>query len=102
MDPGRWQRIDALLSAALAQDEERRPGFLSRACQGDEELRKEVERLLKAHEHAVGFLETPPDAASAISAAPTSSQLARSPQPWRRLPPWRAGQAEEAASTVDC
>ncbi len=97
MDPGRWQRIDALLSAALAQDEERRPGFLSRACQGDEELRKEVERLLKAHEHAVGFLETPPDAASAISTAPTSSQSGRNPPDETKRNPLGLKQLFEAA-----
>jgi len=74
MDPARWQRIDALLTAVLEQDEEQRPGFLSQACQGDEELREQVERLLRAHEHAGGFLETPPDAASAIATAQTSSE----------------------------
>ena len=72
MDPGRWQRIDALLTAALEQDEE---------------LRKEVERLLKAHQHAVAFLETPPDAASAISTAPTGSQSGRNPPPKTKRSP---------------
>ena len=69
MNPGRWQRIDALLSAALEQDAEKRPAFLSQACEGDEELRKHVERLLLAHEAAGSFMETPPaDAASLLSA----------------------------------
>ena len=69
MDPGRWLRIDALLTAALEQDEKERAAFLSRECGGDEELRRQVERLLKAHRDAASFLETSPsDAASAIAA----------------------------------
>src|SRR5258708_23662444 len=74
MDPARWQRIDALLTAALEQAENQRSAFLSQACQGDQELREQVERLLRAHQHAGGFLETPPDASSAI-AAQTSPEV---------------------------
>ncbi len=46
MNPERWQRIDALVSAALERPEEERASFLERACEGDEELRKQVQRLL--------------------------------------------------------
>jgi serine/threonine protein kinase len=53
-----------------------RAGFLAQACDGDSELRREVERLL-AHERAAStFLETPPIVDSAFSAGSTSQGLA--------------------------
>ena len=65
MDPERWQRIDALLEAALDRDPEERPGFLDGACR-DPALRRTVEALLAADSKLDGFLEAPaavPDAA---------------------------------------
>lgn len=37
-----------------------RVAFLEIACHGDEELRRKVEALLKAHDHVGNFLEEPP------------------------------------------
>jgi len=42
----RWEQINRIWDAALEVPEEERPGFLERNCQGDEELRREVESLL--------------------------------------------------------
>jgi eukaryotic-like serine/threonine-protein kinase len=53
------ERVRALLQDALEQPEEDRAAFLSRACQGDEAIRREVESLVEAHAAAGGFLETP-------------------------------------------
>jgi hypothetical protein len=36
-----------------------RAAFLERACEGDENLRREVEALLSAHERVGSFLEKP-------------------------------------------
>jgi len=47
MTAGRWRRIEQLFHAALARDEADRPGFLERACEGDEHLRREVQSLLE-------------------------------------------------------
>src|SRR5258707_707869 len=69
MNPERWQRIDALLSAALDCKEEHRASFLSQACEGDEDLKNQIQRLLSAHSAADGFLEGPPPAAATIIAA---------------------------------
>jgi tetratricopeptide (TPR) repeat protein/predicted Ser/Thr protein kinase len=70
MDPERWKRIDALLSAALECQEAERASFLARACEGDEELRKEVQGLLSEREAAGSFLQTPlADAAEMIASA---------------------------------
>jgi eukaryotic-like serine/threonine-protein kinase len=46
MNPERWKQIDELLSATLDLDEEKRAAFLDQACDGDTELKKEVESLL--------------------------------------------------------
>jgi hypothetical protein len=37
-----------------------RAAFLDRACAGDEDLRRNVEALLRAHDRVGDFLETPP------------------------------------------
>jgi non-specific serine/threonine protein kinase/serine/threonine-protein kinase len=48
-----------VFQAALARPPESRPAFLDEACDGDAELRRELEGLLAAHEDAGGFLSTP-------------------------------------------
>src|SRR5262249_2623710 len=42
----RWRQIEQLYHAALEQEPMRQEGFLTEACQGDAELRREVESLL--------------------------------------------------------
>ena len=37
-----------------------RGAFLEKACRGDENLRRKVETLLKAHDRIGNFLEDPP------------------------------------------
>ena len=46
MKPDRWQKIDAIFHAALQHKPDERGAFIDEACQGDEELRREVESLL--------------------------------------------------------
>jgi hypothetical protein len=46
MSSDRWRRVEDLCHAALACVAEERSAFLSRRCQGDEELFREVESLL--------------------------------------------------------
>ncbi len=67
MKPERWKRVNALLSAALERKGEQRAAFLVHECEGDEELQKQVQALLRAYEAASSFLEAPPsDAAGAL------------------------------------
>lgn len=61
MRPVRSISIDDLFNDALALDPARRAEFLDRACEGDGELRREVESLLAAHEGAEDFLDLPGD-----------------------------------------
>ena len=46
MDSERWQRIEELYHSALERTENRRSAFLRDVCEGDDELRREVELLL--------------------------------------------------------
>ena len=57
--PGRWQRLEALFYEALELKPEARAEFLDKKCNGDTELRKEVETLLDSAEKPLDFLEKP-------------------------------------------
>jgi serine/threonine protein kinase/WD40 repeat protein len=59
MTSERWQHIDRLFHATLECAPEERAGFLSKACRGDDDLRHEVESLLRAHEQDATFLDIP-------------------------------------------
>ena len=60
MELERWQKIEELYQAAMAQPAEQRADILQRACCGDTELRAEVESLLVAARGASSFLEGSP------------------------------------------
>jgi serine/threonine protein kinase/tetratricopeptide (TPR) repeat protein len=51
VDPERSRQIEDLFHAALEREPSQRYAFLGEACQGDEELKREIESLL-AREHA--------------------------------------------------
>src|SRR5262249_4525442 len=55
----RWQRLNDLFQSALERAPEERPAFLKEACQGDEELRRAVERLVVADTRVGNFIESP-------------------------------------------
>lgn len=59
MDAERWGRVDRLLDEAMDRDQQSRSAFLDEACEGDEDLRREVESLLEAHSRSQPFLSTP-------------------------------------------
>jgi serine/threonine protein kinase/WD40 repeat protein len=49
----------AIFSAALTQERERRAAYLHEACGGDAALRQRIEMLLAAHEQAGSFMQQP-------------------------------------------
>jgi hypothetical protein len=57
--PERWLKIEELYHAALERDPNRRAAYLREACASDQELRHEVETLLKQEASAGGFLAEP-------------------------------------------
>src|SRR5947209_5709315 len=59
MTPERLRQVRNLYEAALEKTPAERPVFLGQACQGDEELGRDVQRLLIAHERAAEFIDGP-------------------------------------------
>lgn len=57
--PERWQQIKNVFNLALEYEPAQRPSFLSKACDNDEALQKEVESLLAAHEKDGSFIDSP-------------------------------------------
>ncbi len=57
MTPEKWRQISSLFHGALAQAPGLRNAFLDQACGADASVRNEVERLLRAHQHAGAFGE---------------------------------------------
>jgi eukaryotic-like serine/threonine-protein kinase len=60
VNPARWQQLKSAFDEALQLDPSRRPGYIDKICALDQELRKDIESLLAAHEQASDvFLNTP-------------------------------------------
>jgi eukaryotic-like serine/threonine-protein kinase len=60
VNPARWQQLKSAFDEALQLDPSQRTGYIDKICALDQELRKDIESLLAAHEQ-VGdvFLNTP-------------------------------------------
>lgn len=54
-----WEKIDQICQAALEIEPDRREAFVSKACDGDEALHKEVESLLAFQSQSLAFIEKP-------------------------------------------
>ena len=61
MSPERWQQVNGLFEQALELPANERSAFLERACAADDEVRHEVESLLKSHAEAGAFIDAPQD-----------------------------------------
>jgi len=59
MDAKRWKQIKEVYDRALDLGGEERESLLAEACGDDDDLRREVESLLAAHEDAGSFLQSP-------------------------------------------
>jgi hypothetical protein len=57
--PEQYRRVGQIYHHALEFDRGQRAAFLDRECEGDEELRREVESLIAAHEQTETFLNAP-------------------------------------------
>src|ERR1043166_4846171 len=57
--PEGFQQIEALYHAALRLPSGERVEFLAQACGGNQVLRQEIEFLLKVHDRAGNFIESP-------------------------------------------
>src|SRR4030095_2290296 len=59
MTSDRWEQINRIYDAALEVAEAERPTFVREACQGDQELLRELESLLAHDERAQQFMNRP-------------------------------------------
>ena len=75
MQRERWREVEELFESAVSRPPEERAVFLDQACGEDEELRREIESLLKADASATGFLER--DVAPAPRTSPIFSPASR-------------------------
>ncbi|MGI8956951.1 MAG: protein kinase domain-containing protein [Chthoniobacterales bacterium] len=57
MTPARFQTIEEIFLAAVEQEPEQVSAFLDTVCEGDEDLRREVEALLVSDQRAGRFIE---------------------------------------------
>ena len=90
MTPERWRAVEAILRGALdTADAAARAAFVTQACDGDTELRREVESLLAAHDRHGDFLERPAAEVFAGDAIPATLTQ-------------RLGKALAGRYTIDC
>ncbi|MDX6694572.1 MAG: eukaryotic-like serine/threonine-protein kinase [Blastocatellia bacterium] len=59
MSQERWQQVEEVFQSALDLEPDERARYLDEKCAGDAELLREVEVLLRQHEAAGDFLESP-------------------------------------------
>jgi serine/threonine protein kinase len=59
MTPEQWQKVEAVLQAALDRPAPERASFLDQACAGDAELFEEATSLVSAYDQAGDFIEQP-------------------------------------------
>lgn len=103
MEAERWRQIDDLLGAALDLEHGERARFLAERCGDDDELKREVETLLAAHERASVFIETPAMsvAARGVAADTARAGAAREIGPYRILSLLGAGGMGEVYLAAD-
>lgn len=58
MTSDRWRQVNELFHAALAVDPEKRQSYVAEVCQGDTDLKQEVENLIAGHESAEASMQT--------------------------------------------
>src|SRR5262245_52934946 len=59
MTRDRWKKIEQVYQQALQRDAKARPDFLDQACGADEELRRQVESLLRADTQMIAEEQIP-------------------------------------------
>ena len=76
MTPERWQQVNEVFHSALEREPHQRATFLGQICAGDEELRKEVESLIRSHQQDGSFIGTPSLSLTDQALADDHSELA--------------------------
>ena len=58
MTPERWKRVNELFHSALEREPSQRVAYLKEACD-DDELREQVESLIRSHQQTGSFIDSP-------------------------------------------
>src|SRR5205085_461093 len=74
-DSQSWQRVKQIFEGAIERPSAERQEFLERECCDNAELREEVDSLLRSHEVAGSFMESPAVAQAAESFVEKSQKL---------------------------
>ena len=59
IEAARWRRITDIYHVAIERGPDKRASYLDEACADDDGLRKQVEAMIKSHEHSGDFIESP-------------------------------------------
>jgi eukaryotic-like serine/threonine-protein kinase len=78
LEADRWRQVERIFHDALDLQRSEQTAFIENACAGDALLKKEVEAMIRFHEKADSFLESPPDE---VVTAPVDLG-AMKPTPW--------------------
>ncbi len=88
MNAARHRLVGDLYHQALELAPDQREAFLRRACNGDDDLRHEVESLVAAHEDAGDFISRPAIEEAAAALAHEASGAAAPRPPFSRIGPY--------------
>lgn len=85
MTPEQWQKVEAVLQAALDRPAPERASFLDQACAGDVQLLVEATSLVSAYDEAGDFIEQPAIAqdAQVLVGAELAEKLGREIGPYK-------------------
>ena len=85
MKPDRWRRIEEIFEAATGMPDAARAAYLDEACEGDPELRREVESLLAFDAPGGAPMDAPVQSMAALMAADgeDDGHIGRKIGPWR-------------------
>src|ERR1041384_8031132 len=81
MTPERWARIERLYHASLQQGVDGRAAFLQDACAGDDDLRREVESLLRYQDQDGDVVETAAEAGLTAQLSSIANTIRRLHEP---------------------